>query len=125
LVIHADPPGEQKAYVHRSGRTARGGADGTVVTLQTRSQSRDVTRMMREAGVTPQVAVAEPGSDMLRAIAGPAAPPPAVPAPTAREQARRPRPGRPAPRGRAAYQRQGDRRPNRAHRSNADYRKAS
>ncbi|HEY6786671.1 MAG TPA: DEAD/DEAH box helicase, partial [Trebonia sp.] len=37
LVIHADPPAEHKAYVHRSGRTARGGATGTVVTVQTRS----------------------------------------------------------------------------------------
>ena len=35
LVVHADPPSEHKAYVHRSGRTARGGADGVVVTLQT------------------------------------------------------------------------------------------
>jgi superfamily II DNA/RNA helicase len=122
LVIHADPPGEHKAYVHRSGRTARGGADGTVVTLQTRSQSREVTRMMRDAGVSPQAAAAEPGSDVLRAIAGPVAPPPAVPDPTAREQSRRPWPGRGR---RSASQQQGDRRPKRTHRPNADYRKAS
>ena len=36
LVIHADPPVEHKAYLHRSGRTARAGAEGTVVTLMTR-----------------------------------------------------------------------------------------
>ena len=35
LVIHADPPTEHKAYMHRSGRTARGGAEGIVVTVQT------------------------------------------------------------------------------------------
>jgi superfamily II DNA/RNA helicase len=78
LVIHADPPTEHKAYVHRSGRTARGGADGTVVTIQTKSQARDVSRMMRAAGVTAQPAAAEPGADALRAIAGPPAPPPVV-----------------------------------------------
>jgi superfamily II DNA/RNA helicase len=85
LVIHADPPAEHKAYVHRSGRTARGGADGTVVTIQTKSQARDVSRMMRAAGVTAQSAPAEPGADALRAIAGPPAPPPAVPEQPARE----------------------------------------
>ena len=56
LVIHADPPAEHKAYVHRSGRTARGGADGVVVTLQMRSQAREVTAMMRKAGITPHTA---------------------------------------------------------------------
>ena len=38
LVIHADPPVEHKAYLHRSGRTARAGAEGTVVTLMTDDQ---------------------------------------------------------------------------------------
>jgi superfamily II DNA/RNA helicase len=75
LVIHADPPAEHKAYVHRSGRTARGGADGVVVTLQTRSQAREVAAMMRKADITPHTAVvAGPESDALAAIAGPAAP---------------------------------------------------
>ena len=67
LVIHADPPAEHKAYVHRSGRTARGGADGVVVTLQMRSQAREVTAMMRRAGITPHTAVAaDPEADVLR-----------------------------------------------------------
>jgi superfamily II DNA/RNA helicase len=74
LVIHADPPAEHKAYVHRSGRTARGGADGVVVTMQTKGQAREVTQLMRKAGVTPQVATAEPDSAVLREIAGPPAP---------------------------------------------------
>jgi superfamily II DNA/RNA helicase len=75
LVIHADPPAEHKAYVHRSGRTARGGADGVVVTLQMRSQAREVTAMMRRAGITPQTASAyDPQSDVLREIGGPPVP---------------------------------------------------
>jgi len=74
LVIHADPPGEHKAYVHRSGRTARGGADGVVVTLQTRSQARDVTALMRKADITPHAAVAaDAASDVLTELAGPPA----------------------------------------------------
>jgi superfamily II DNA/RNA helicase len=75
LVIHADPPAEHKAYVHRSGRTARGGADGVVVTLQMRSQAREVTAMMRKADITPHTASAyDPQSDVLREIGGPPVP---------------------------------------------------
>ena len=75
LVIHADPPAEHKAYVHRSGRTARGGADGVVVTLQTKSQARDVTAMMRKADITPHAARrADAESDVLAELAGPPAP---------------------------------------------------
>jgi superfamily II DNA/RNA helicase len=74
LVVHADPPTEHKAYVHRSGRTARGGADGVVVTLQTRAQVRDVAAMMRKADITPHAVVAaDPGSDVLTEIGGPPA----------------------------------------------------
>jgi superfamily II DNA/RNA helicase len=74
LVIHADPPNEHKAYVHRSGRTARGGAEGVVVTMQTKAQAREVGKLMREAGVTPHQATAQPESAVLRSIAGPPAP---------------------------------------------------
>ena len=75
LVIHADPPADHKAYVHRSGRTARGGADGVVVTLQTKAQAREVTAMMRKAGITPHPAVTvDADSDALTEIAGPPAP---------------------------------------------------
>ncbi|HET8603199.1 MAG TPA: DEAD/DEAH box helicase [Marmoricola sp.] len=55
LVIHADPPSEHKAYLHRSGRTARAGASGTVVTLATRDQARDVQALTRAAGIKPSV----------------------------------------------------------------------
>jgi superfamily II DNA/RNA helicase len=59
--------------VHRSGRTARNGADGAVVTVQTAAQAAEVRNLMRKAGVTPQAAMAGPGSAVLRTIAGPAA----------------------------------------------------
>jgi superfamily II DNA/RNA helicase len=53
LVVHADPPAEHKAYLHRSGRTARAGNSGTVVTLMTSEQVRDVRDMARAAGIKP------------------------------------------------------------------------
>ena len=75
LVMHADPPAEHKAYLHRSGRTARAGAAGTVITLQDQSQAADVRALMRKAGVVPLAATVTPGSALLRSIAGePAAP---------------------------------------------------
>jgi superfamily II DNA/RNA helicase len=54
LVIHADPPVEHKAYLHRSGRTARAGAAGTVVTLMTDEQVSDVRQLTRAAGIKPR-----------------------------------------------------------------------
>ncbi|MFC6342368.1 DEAD/DEAH box helicase, partial [Nocardioides hankookensis] len=53
LVVHADPPVEHKAYLHRSGRTARAGAKGTVITLMTDDQVRDVRDLTRAAGIKP------------------------------------------------------------------------
>jgi len=53
LVVHADPPVEHKAYLHRSGRTARAGNDGTVVTLMTDEQVRDVRQLTKAAGINP------------------------------------------------------------------------
>jgi len=73
LVIHADPPTEHKAYLHRSGRTARAGADGVVITLQSPAQAADVRGLMRRAGVSPLAANVSPGSALLRSIAGPLA----------------------------------------------------
>jgi superfamily II DNA/RNA helicase len=55
LVVHADPPVEHKAYLHRSGRTARAGADGTVVTLMLDEQVSDVRSLTRKAGVKPTI----------------------------------------------------------------------
>jgi superfamily II DNA/RNA helicase len=73
LVIHADPPAEHKAYLHRSGRTARAGAEGVVITVQTPAQAADVRVLMRRAGVTPLHASVSPGSALLRSLAGPPA----------------------------------------------------
>ena len=73
LVIHADPPAEHKVYVHRSGRTARAGAAGTVVTVQTPAQVAEVRVLMRQAGISPQPVTAGPGSPVPRSIAGPPA----------------------------------------------------
>ena len=73
LVIHADPPAEHKAYLHRSGRTARAGADGVVITLHSPAQAADVRGLMRRAGVSPQATSVSPGSALLRSIAGPPA----------------------------------------------------
>jgi superfamily II DNA/RNA helicase len=50
-VIHADPPVEHKAYLHRSGRTARAGAEGIVITLMTDDQVADVRDLTRKAGI--------------------------------------------------------------------------
>ncbi|MBD2760550.1 DEAD/DEAH box helicase [Yimella sp. cx-573] len=55
LVIHADPPAEHKAYLHRSGRTARAGAAGTVVTLMLDEQQKDVRDLTRAAGIKPKL----------------------------------------------------------------------
>lgn len=73
LVIHADPPAEHKAYLHRSGRTARAGASGVVITVQTPAQAADVRALMSRAGVVPLAASASPGSAVLRSLAGPPA----------------------------------------------------
>lgn len=51
LVVHYDPPEDGKTYLHRSGRTARAGEDGLVVTLVLPEQQRDVASLQREAGI--------------------------------------------------------------------------
>jgi len=70
LVIHADVPAEHKTYLHRSGRTARAGAEGVVVTLQTAAQAREVRALMSKAGVVPLAATVTPRSAVLATIAG-------------------------------------------------------
>jgi superfamily II DNA/RNA helicase len=53
LVVHYDPPADAKDYLHRSGRTARAGATGTVISLVEPQQVRIVEQMHRQAGVRP------------------------------------------------------------------------
>jgi superfamily II DNA/RNA helicase len=50
-VIHFDPPEDEKAYVHRSGRTARAGAGGMVVSLVDGSQVKGAQRLQRALGI--------------------------------------------------------------------------
>ena len=69
LVIHADPPVEHKAYLHRSGRTARAGASGTVVTLMTDDQVRDVRDLTRRAGVRATTTRVDSSHPLLRDLA--------------------------------------------------------
>ncbi|RLK58764.1 DEAD/DEAH box helicase [Actinokineospora cianjurensis] len=69
LVIHADPPVEHKAYLHRSGRTARAGASGTVITLMTDAQVADVRDLTRKAGVAATITRLRPGHPLLAELA--------------------------------------------------------
>ncbi len=50
-VIHYDPPENGKAYKHRSGRTARAGADGVVISYVQRSQQRTYNKIQNEVGI--------------------------------------------------------------------------
>jgi superfamily II DNA/RNA helicase len=66
LVVHVEPPAEHKAWVHRSGRTARAGADGVVVTMMTPDQTKDVQKLTRQAGITATPVAVAPGHALLR-----------------------------------------------------------
>jgi superfamily II DNA/RNA helicase len=79
LVVHIDPPAEHKAYLHRSGRTARAGAAGVVVTVATHDQRRDVADLMRRAAITPTQHKVRAGDSAIADIAGPSAPRVVVP----------------------------------------------
>ena len=59
VVVHFDPPEDHKAYLHRSGRTARAGEKGLVVTLVLWDQELEVRRMQR------RLALNEPIVEML------------------------------------------------------------
>jgi superfamily II DNA/RNA helicase len=92
-VVHFDPPSDAKTHLHRSGRTGRAGADGTVVTLVLPDQEREVARMHLSAG-TPGERLAVAPRDLTVEV-----PPPVVssPAPAARS------PHRPAGASRGSY----------------------
>ena len=76
VVLHFDPPGTDKDYVHRSGRTGRAGADGLVVTLVPPDKRKDVTSMQRALDL-PQKVTAVAVNDLGPAGTGtlPARPP--------------------------------------------------
>ncbi|MFT4201630.1 DEAD/DEAH box helicase, partial [Gordonia sp. (in: high G+C Gram-positive bacteria)] len=54
LVVHVDPPAEHKAYLHRSGRTARAGETGDVVTVCLPEQRGDLRKLLRSAKIDVQ-----------------------------------------------------------------------
>jgi superfamily II DNA/RNA helicase len=70
LVVNVDPPTDHKDYLHRGGRTARAGESGSVVTLVTPNQRRDMTRLMTAAGITPQTTQVRSGEEALGRITG-------------------------------------------------------
>ncbi len=74
LVVHIDPPAEHKAYLHRSGRTARAGRTGDVVTVVLPEQRRDTQALLRKAGIkaVPQQVSAD--SEPVQALVGEVAP---------------------------------------------------
>ena len=106
LVVHVDPPTEHKAYLHRSGRTARAGAGGTVVTLALPEQARDVRTLAKQAGIRPTTVTVRPGAAEVAALAGPPAPyvepPVVVPEPARSGNGRGTRPGNRSARGTAS-----------------------
>ncbi|MEU1431718.1 DEAD/DEAH box helicase [Nocardia sp. NPDC005746] len=70
LVVHVDPPAEHKAYLHRSGRTARAGNDGDVVTLVLPDQRGDLAALMRKAKITVSPQSVTPESPQVSELVG-------------------------------------------------------
>ena len=75
VVVHSDPPGDHKSYVHRSGRTARAGAGGTVVTVALTKERRGVDRVLKSAGVEPLLRRELSDQPDVVDLVGPPAPP--------------------------------------------------
>jgi superfamily II DNA/RNA helicase len=92
LVVQFDPPNDHKDYLHRSGRTARAGASGTVIALVEPGQVRELRRLHDAAGVTAASHEVAAGHHVVRQIAASGTPVPPAP----------PAPDRPAPEGMAA-----------------------
>ncbi|MFG2503109.1 DEAD/DEAH box helicase [Streptomyces sp. NPDC048441] len=116
LVVNVDPPSDHKDYLHRGGRTARAGESGSVVTLVTPNQRRDMSRLMAAAGITPQTAQVRSGDEELSRITGAQAPS-GVPVTITMPASERPRRSASSTRGRrsrSAQDRRTDRAPRRA-----------
>jgi superfamily II DNA/RNA helicase len=100
LVIHVDPPAEHKAYLHRSGRTARAGAAGDVVTLVLPEQRKDTAALLRKAAITVAPQQVDASSPAVMALVGDIAAY-VKPVPRAAAPARGSRQARPADGGRS------------------------
>jgi len=70
LVVHVDSPSDPKDYLHRAGRTARAGESGTVVTLASPRQQREVSSLTKRAGVDPTISRVRPGDQALTDVTG-------------------------------------------------------
>ena len=103
LVVHVDPPMEHKAYLHRSGRTARAGSDGDVVTVVLPEQRKDTQQLLRKAGITVRPSDVHADSAEVHSLVGEIAPLRA----TAPKSAPAPRPAGARPDHGAGQQRRG------------------
>ncbi|RBP97373.1 DNA helicase [Bifidobacterium aemilianum] len=74
LVVQTEPPEDSKSFLHRSGRTARAGETGDVVTLVLPNQQRGARSMMRQAGIKVKAEEVVPGSPILKELVGEHAP---------------------------------------------------
>ena len=74
LVVHVDPPAEHKAYLHRSGRTARAGSAGDVVTIVLPEQRRATTTLLRQANIDVQPQSVSASSPQVSNLRGDVAP---------------------------------------------------
>ena len=74
LVIHVDPPMEHKAYLHRSGRTARAGAEGDVITICLPTQKGDLAGLLRKADIRVAPVVVTANSPEVMSLVGEIAP---------------------------------------------------
>ncbi|MEG0298994.1 MAG: DEAD/DEAH box helicase [Aurantimicrobium sp.] len=74
LVIHVDPPMEHKAYLHRSGRTARAGAEGDVVTICLPTQQKDLASLLKKADIQVQPQKVNANSPEVLELVGEIAP---------------------------------------------------
>lgn len=70
LVIHVDPPAEHKAYLHRSGRTARAGASGDVVTISLPTQRKDLSDLLSKAKISVRPISVNENSPEVKALIG-------------------------------------------------------
>jgi len=71
-VIHYDPAADHKDYVHRSGRTARAGRGGVVVSLVQPDQAKDVRRIQKAVGLEGSITGPDAGLLARRAAVRPA-----------------------------------------------------